>query len=409
MTLMKGISPMPKLRKSLNILYVGTLPPHPGGSAISCSQLIIGFAKLGHTVRALAPITAEALRSGDVFAASHPEIGVMRFQVPYFETTPYISPSDEYRRLEREQIRKGLLYLIANKRPDIIFIGRETFAWHVPDLARTQSLPCILRIAGNPTLGVLNGAYPEPLAQQLLEQYRKASFIVTPAEHLAEGLRQFGIQNIKTILNAVDLQQFSPTPKDSALLRELALRDDDIIVVHAANLKTVKRPLDVIHSAEKVLQQNPKLVYVIVGDGTLRGTMEDTCRQKNIAENFRFVGWIDYPNVPDYINLADIVVMPSEAEGLARVYLETQACGRFLLASDIPPAREVIVNGETGLLFRKGDINDLTAKTLLAAGNPKLRAEIGRKARERVQVHSIDRATADYVATFEDIIQQHRE
>ena len=141
MTLMKGISPMPKLRKSLNILYVGTLPPHPGGSAISCSQLIIGFAKLGHTVRALAPITAEALRSGDVFAASQPEIDMTRFQMPYFETTPYISPSDEYRRLEREQIRKGLLYLIANKRPDIIFIGRETFAWHVQTSPEPNPFP----------------------------------------------------------------------------------------------------------------------------------------------------------------------------------------------------------------------------------------------------------------------------
>jgi glycosyltransferase involved in cell wall biosynthesis len=56
--------------------------------------------------------------------------------------------------------------------------------------------------------------------------------------------------------------------------------------------------------------------------------------------------------MPDYINLADIVVMPSAAETQALVYLETQACARLLLASDIPGAREVIVDGETGLLFR---------------------------------------------------------
>jgi glycosyltransferase involved in cell wall biosynthesis len=45
------------------------------------------------------------------------------------------------------------------------------------------------------------------------------------------------------------------------------------------------------------------------------------------------------------------------------VYLETQACGRVLLASDIPAAVDVVTDGETGLLFRKGDIAHLAART----------------------------------------------
>jgi glycosyltransferase involved in cell wall biosynthesis len=103
-----------------------------------------------------------------------------------------------------------------------------------------------------------------------------------------------------------------------------------------------------------------------------------------------------------------MVVSPSEAEGLSRVYLETQACARLLIASDIPPAREVIDDGETGLLFRKGDIGDLTAKTLLAAGDPKLRADISRKGWERVQAHSLDDAVAAYVSTLKEVIRQHQ-
>ena len=397
-------------RKGLNILYVGTLPPHPGGSAISASQLLVGLAKLGHAVRALAPITAEALRSGDVFAANHPGIHVMRFLVPYFETSPYIPVPDEYRRLEHEQVKERLLLLIANDRPDIIFIGRETFAWHVPDLARVHSLPCILRVAGGTTFGILRQNFPEAIARQLLEQFRKLNLLVTVAKHMEESLQRLGINGakIKTILNAIDLQQFCPKPKEEALLQELAIRDGEIVVVHVANLNRRKRSLDLVSSAEKALQQNPKLAYVIVGDGQMREIMGDLCRQKHISPKFRFVGWVDYHRVPDYINLADIVVMPSEYEGLARVYLETQACARLLLASDIPPALEVIADGETGLLFKEGDIDDLTAKILLAAGNAELRAEIGHKARERVKAHSIDDAVSAYAATLEDVVRQHR-
>ena len=398
---------MPQIPECLNILYVGTLPPHTGGSAVSCSQLLVGFAKFGHTVRALAPITAEALRSGDDFADSHPDIRVTRFEVPYFQTVTYLPPTDEYQRIERAKIQEMLPVLMKTERPDTIIIGRETFAWDVPALATVHSVPCILRISGGLALGILNGIYPEALAQQLLEQCRKADLTVAQAKHMAEGLRQLAFNNIKVIPNAVDLDQFSPKPKSGALLQELAIRDDDVAVVHVSNLKLIKRPLDLVDSAEEALRQDPRLVYVIVGEGECREPMEEACRQKRISERFRFVGWVDYQRVPDYINLADMVVMPSEFEQQSRVYLETQACARVILASDVPGARGVIVDGETGLLFRKGDIHDLTAKTLLAAGDPNLRTKIGRKARKRVKVHSIDRTVAAYLASFEEVIRHY--
>lgn len=135
---------------------------------------------------------------------------------------------------------------------------------------------------------------------------------------------------------------------------------------------------------------------------------KEACRREGIHENFRFVGWVEYDRIPDFINLADLVVMPSEAESQARVYLETQACARLLLASDIPAAREVVVDGATGLLFRKGDIDDLTAKTLLAAGDAGLRADIGRKGRDRVQAHSLDDALVAFVTVFEDLVKEHK-
>lgn len=332
----------------LNILFVGTFPPRLGGSAIANSQLLLGCAALGHTVRALAPITAETLQAGAAFATNHPGIGVTRYLVPSFENSPNLPASDRHRQLEGQQIREMLPALITRERPNILIIGREAFAWYVPELARTYSLPCILMVHGATTIGILTGTYPEDLARQLLEQYRKVDLIVTPAKHMAENLRQLGLTNIKIIPNAVDVDRFSPRPKSEVLLRQLTIRADDIVVVHASNLKALKRPLDLVNSAERVLQQNPDLVYVIVGDGPCREPMEEACRSRGIAKKFRFVGEVDPDRMPEYINLADIMVMPSEAETQALVYLEAQACARLLLASDIPGAREVIVDGETG-------------------------------------------------------------
>jgi glycosyltransferase involved in cell wall biosynthesis len=93
--------------------------------------------------------------------------------------------------------------------------------------------------------------------------------------------------------------------------------------------------------------------------------------------------------MPDYLALADIVVMPSAFEQQARLYLETQASGRLLAASDIPGVRDVAQHGCTGLLYPVADVEALTRTLLLAAHDPDLRGRIGRAARRRVEAHSL--------------------
>lgn len=355
---------------------------------------------MGHRVRALAPITPETMDAGHSFRLRYPDLVVTRFVVPHYET----NPTADYGRMNDAQVLSELPRLIAEDRPDVVIIGRESFAHQVPRLARSHLIPCLLIVHGFPSRAILDGTYPEAESRHLLGEYRRVNLLVAVAGHWAARLRALGLDNVVAIQNPVDLSRFSPTPRDSALLRSLAICGDDIVVMHVANLKAVKRPLDLVESAERALSREPRLRYVIVGDGACRGAMEEACRKRRIADRFRFVGWVSHEAIPAYLNLADIVAMPSEHETQALVYLEAQACGRLLLASDIPAAREVVDDGETGLLFRKRDIDDLTAKTLRAAGDIPLRAAIGRTARERVRTHSVDTIVAAYARELSRLV-----
>jgi glycosyltransferase involved in cell wall biosynthesis len=232
--------------------------------------------------------------------------------------------------------------------------------------------------------------------------------IVTVASYLADGLRRLGFSHVVTIPNAIDVEQFVPRPRDAALAQDLGLRREDVVVVHASNLTPLKRPLDIVASAEDALRSHPDLMYVVVGDGALRAPMEAACAAAGITPRFRFTGWVDYERMPAYINLADIVIMASEGEGLARVYLEAQSCARLLLTSDIPAAREAITDGETGILFRRGDVQDLAAKTLHAAGHPELRAAIGWNARQQATRHSLPRTVDAYAAVLGELLAHER-
>ena len=287
-----------------------------------------------------------------------------------------------------------------------MLLGRETSAWRAPTVARHYGVPCVLRIAGGFLGGVASGNYSTSLVSQWVDQVRLVDAIIAQTTSVAATLTALGLTGITLVPNAVDLRLFAPGPRDERLGHELRIDDDRIIVMHISNLKSLKRGTEVVESAALALRANPRLVYVIVGDGPERAAMEEACRQHGITDHVRFAGWVPYERMPAYLNLADVVVMPSEYEAQARVYLETQACARTLVASDIPGARHVVEDGATGLLFRKGDIADLTATTLRAAADAALRARIGAQARERVTAHSLDQIAARYSAVIDDVVER---
>jgi phosphatidylinositol alpha-1,6-mannosyltransferase len=378
-----------------NILYVGTLPPHPGGTAIVGYQILCGLAKRGHQIRAIAPATPEVFVAGDPFASAHRELGITRFEVADFERIANIPPTDNYRLLEGAAIRDIFGASIAASRPEVVVIGRESYAWHVPDLARAAGIPSLLIIQGGTFHAIVNDFSPA-VREAILDQFRKVDRIVSVAKHLAGSMHGLGFSRVTPIPNPVDVEKFYRRAASPELRRRLGISAEQPTIAYVANLRMLKRPMDVIDSAATVVRRRPDAVFIVIGDGDCRAMMEDACAVKSLARNFRFTGWIDHDLMPEYLNLADLVIVPSETEGLALVYLEAQACERVLIASDIPAAREVIEEGVTGFRFPTGDVARLSETILRVADEATLRATIGRKARASVMKHDLPRVVEAY-------------
>lgn len=390
----------------MNIVHIGNYRPQTGGAAISCDQLLLAFAQRGCRVRVLASITSEAEAETHAFDATRPEFEMRRFPVPFYFNQPYEAPPREWEEATRTGVRNGLERMIAESRPDVLAV-RESWVPYSNEVAERHSIPTLAMVRGNPTSAILSRTYPAGLSEEFLAELRKAERVVTVARHFLPGLKRLGFENACSIPNAVDTASFAPREKDKALSAKLSIDDSDIVALHAAQIKSIKRPLDIVRSAPQVLRHDPNVLYLIVGEGPLREDMETLAGQLGVGERFRFEPFVDYSHMPDYMNLADLVVMPSEREGLARVYLEAQACGKTLIASDIPAAREVVVHGQTGLLFRKGNLDDMAEKTLLAAGNPLLREKIGKSAREQVLLrHNLETIVEEYLVLMRDLVRR---
>ncbi len=359
-------------------------------------------------MRVLAPITPEKEREGfdTTFVPTLAGVRLTRYVVPYFLYVYADIPFDEdYRRLERAAIHDALPRLIEGEHPDLIVAGQEPLTWLVPEIAAHFDIPCAALLRGDPTWRIATGSFPQEEARPWLDAYASAQTCIAVAQYFEDGLRHLGLDNVCTISNHVDLKRFSPAPRPSDLVRELGVSDDDVVVLHASKIEPRKRPLDIITSATLALKKCPQLLYVIVGEGPMRETMEEACRESGLAHRFRFVGWSPYARMPAWFNLADVVVQPSEGEGIARVYLEAMACGKPVVASDIPAAREVIEHDRTGLLFRVGDTPELTANLLAAAQDSERRRRLGTAAQKYVQRHSLEFVAAEYEEAFHQSIR----
>ena len=322
--------------------------------------------------------------------------------MPFLDHSPDIPRAADYRDLERTQILQIGARLIRRRRPDVAIAGRESFVWYVPEVARKHGIPVVAYAHGSTTHGMVNGTYTKEFTEGLVERFRRADLVVTPARHMAESLRRLGIEDVRVVRNPVDPVLFRPSGRDQELANFLGIRRDDIVVAHLSNMIPVKRTLDIVAAAVSALERDPRLLFLLVGEGPLRAEAEAACIEARISERFRFVDWVDHAHVPRYLSVADMVVQPSEAEGQALVYLEAQASGRTLVASDIPAAREVVVDGQTGLLFPAGDTRSLARTLVRAAADPALRAAVAKAAGESVRAHALPRVVDEHERLFDE-------
>jgi len=151
------------------------------------------------------------------------------------------------------------------------------------------------------------------------------------------------------------------------------------------------------------------VTLVFCGDGPLEQQCREQVAASGIDNQVRFAGWIDYGRMPGVLSAASVVVLASESEGLSRALLEAMASERCVVASDIPASREVIGDGENGLLFGIGNPADLATKLLTALGDGELRARLGQAARASTAWRSIESGVGIHIDAMQDAIARFRE
>jgi glycosyltransferase involved in cell wall biosynthesis len=166
-----------------------------------------------------------------------------------------------------------------------------------------------------------------------------------------------------------------------------------------SRLEPIKGMDLVVPAFTEVLMAYPETQLLVVGDGTLRASMEEQAAQFGCADRVRFVGRQPQEELSQWYSQMDIVLMPSRSEGFGLTAIEAMAHGCVMVASDVGGLPEVVRDGICGLLHRTEDIADMASKISTLIGDPALYTQLRAQSLVEVEKYSFER----YAALMNDL------
>jgi len=173
------------------------------------------------------------------------------------------------------------------------------------------------------------------------------------------------MRRLSVLHNGVDIDRFRPLRGlREEKRRKLGIQTNAKVILTVRRL-VYKNGIDtLIESATKVLKQDPRLVFLIVGTGPDQTQIKEQATQLGISGHFKLIGFVTDEELPSYYNAADLFVLPSKSgEGLPLVSLEAMACGLPVIATDVGGIREIIP--EAYGKFVPPDSPDIMAEAIL--------------------------------------------
>ena len=278
---------------------------------------------------------------------------------------------------------------------------------HVGILAhRSGGHVTIMRPACSGPFGDIAEVRRLPLTNIRKRLLRRADAFVTLTEDIETELVEFGLGGVPfhRIPNGVDAALFSPvSPGEQAALRAaLGLPTDRVLCAFVGRLTRQKNPDLLLEAWSRCERSQAHLVFV--GDGPLRADLEQRNSRVPSTRRVSFTGAV--PEVASFVRAMDLLVLPSQAEGISNSMLEAMACGLPVVATDVGGARDVLGGeGKAGLVVPAGSSAALAEAITALTDSPALRREIGAAARTVIEDrYDMKRVVAQYLSLYADLV-----
>lgn len=290
--------------------------------------------------------------------------------------------------------------------------GRADFTWiqrtsHLIDSLRPDLLlvhgfngPVIAKIClnrSNHSCGFAcsyHGLYSAPKMSRrplvpfinFLQEYiykTQAKAVVTVCDFSRKYLVSRGVPNDKLTAIHNGIAPSCVTGNGAELRAELGLKEDDFVIGVASRLDPFKGINFMIDALPELLDKEERIKLVIFGEGSYRERLERQCRRLGLEGSVHFCGY--RANIPRWLSIFDLYVLPSLAESHSIGLLEAMRAGLPIVATDVGGNPESIIDGVSGMIVRPGEPGDLVRAISKCLQDEALCQSLGLNARIRFE------------------------
>ncbi len=182
---------------------------------------------------------------------------------------------------------------------------------------------------------------------------------------------------------------------------------DEITILTVARLVKEKGIDYGIFAISKLIKLNPKinLKYLIVGNGPLKDYLKRIVKDLNLQNIVKFLGWMRQDEIVKLMVKSDIFLLPSVSEAFGVVLLEAQAVGLPIVATNVGGIPEAIVNGKSGFLVPKRDIDALAKRLKYLIEHPELWPKMGRFGRKIIESkYNIKKLNRQLIKVYKNLL-----
>ncbi|MFC7058382.1 glycosyltransferase family 4 protein [Halovenus salina] len=253
----------------------------------------------------------------------------------------------------------------------------------------STNLAALKRRLGETPLAITNHSlYSQSAPERLFSYYLRtvgrwtldsADIIFCYTEEERQKTHELGVSSETAVIaNGIDEQQFHPDGPESEYM---ALDAPSVLFV--GRLVEGKNPQDAIETIATVRDEHPAATLYLVGDGPMRAELQSMVRERNLSDAVEFLGQLEYDEMPPLFRSADVLLLPSRAEGFPRVVMEAMAAETPVVCTALDQV-ETAVDG-AGYTVPIGDTQQMATNISQLLADPKLRAECGSQGRCTVE------------------------
>ncbi|WP_369130796.1 glycosyltransferase [Modestobacter roseus] len=233
-----------------------------------------------------------------------------------------------------------------------------------------------------------------------------ADVVTSPTPFAAALAESAGVPGpVLPISCGLDLDRFTPD-RPGARFRAAHGLPSGPVLAHVGRLDPEKKVHELVE-ALALVRARWDVHLLVVGDGQERGRLEALAARLGVADSVTFTGLLADAELPEAYAAADVLGMAGTAELQSLVTLEAMATGLPVLAVDAGALPHLVRHGETGWLYRHGDVPALAGRLAALLDDPAGAARMGRRARAVAAGHDLGATLAAFTGLYDACLRSH--